>query len=78
MFYVCSLAVALNEEAECTIEVVPAAAACNFEARRLAGLAKAGRQEPVVRLLDRGVSGRRGAGGPDGKAGSPGNGAATA
>ncbi len=39
------------------IEVVPAAAACNLEARRLAGLAKAGRQEPVVRLLDRGVSG---------------------
>jgi len=38
------------------VEAVPAAAACNLEARRLARLAKAGRQEPAVHLLDRVVS----------------------
>jgi len=58
-----------------SIEAVPAAAACNrlVETRREARLAKAGRQEPVVGLLDRGVSvAGIGAEGPDGKVGSPG------
>ena len=40
-----------------SVEAVPAAPACNrwIEARRMARLAKAGRQEPVLGLLDRGV-----------------------
>jgi hypothetical protein len=41
-----------------SVEAVPAAVACArwVEARRMARMAKAGRQEPVVVLLDRGVS----------------------
>jgi hypothetical protein len=41
-----------------SVEAVPAAAACVrwIEARRVARLAKAGRQEPLVGLVDRGVS----------------------
>jgi hypothetical protein len=71
MFYVCSL----KEKAECPVLSkpfrLPPIAAGRSEARRPARQTKAGRQEPIVGLLNRGVSvAGIGAGGPDGKAGA--------
>src|SRR5208337_417223 len=79
---VCSIAVALKEKAECPVpsKPFPLPPLATEGPRRVAHVAKAGRQEPVVGLLFRSWALRRGGRGLTAKPArrSPGNGAATA